>query len=142
MPGKRFNNCVTSSFHRTKCLNCEKDRLSTSKYCLECWVANPLKRKLRLPKEEISALVPLLIKKLEDSEYSCFYTGLQLVPGLNASIDHRNPRRKGGTNDISNLEWVHVSINNLKADRTEKQFIASYGSMLVEYNVLASKGVI
>ena len=128
------------------CCRCKKARLETSKFCLKCLVEQTLKRAVlrseNIPALKRQELVTALIKKLEKSEYSCFYTGLKLVPGLNLSLDHRIPIQKGGTTNLENLEWVHSGINSLKNDRTEKEFIAAYGSMLVEYSLLASKGII
>lgn len=142
MPGKRTKTNVTS-YKKVKCAFCNENRMPTSRYCMRCWVSIPVKKKWRMPNnEETELLISKLIEKLYLSDFSCFYTGIKLIPGLNASIDHRIPKNKGGENTIENLEWVHVGINNMKADRTEKQFIAAYGSMLVEYNLLASKGII
>jgi hypothetical protein len=129
-------------FSVTKCSRCNRERLTTSKFCLRCWVRSALYGKVKLTTQERNVLYPLLIEKLEASEYSCFYTGIKLVPGLNASLDHRLPLSKGGTNDLNNLEWVHIGINHLKNDRTEKEFISACASILVEYNLLASKGII
>jgi CRISPR/Cas system Type II protein with McrA/HNH and RuvC-like nuclease domain len=53
----------------------------------------------------------------------CVYTGMQLTLGTNTSLDHRIPRTKGGTNDIDNLQWVHKSINTMKSDLSEEEFL-------------------
>ena len=39
----------------------------------------------KLPKEKIEPTIKGLIKKLEDSEYCCHYSGLKITPGLNAN---------------------------------------------------------
>ena len=128
-------------YSNTKCANCSNEKLSIGRFCLSCSIRISLSRWVT-DKNEIAILVPLLIAKLEKSEYSCFYTGLPLVIGLNSSLDHRIPRSKGGTNDITNLEWVHIGINSLKSNRSEKEFFSVHAASLVELNALASKGVI
>jgi hypothetical protein len=50
---------------------------------------------------------------------------LQLEFGVDASVDHilpssRFPEHK---RDISNLEWVHESINRMKKDWTKEEFL-------------------
>ena len=124
-----------------QCSSCKESRLSTSRYCLKHWLWQIL-ASFKLKKEDIEDLIPGLILKLEKSEYSCFYTGLPLVPGLNASLDHRLPQSKGGTHSLSNLEWVHFSINRMKQNLSEKEFINRSAAILVEMNSLASRGVL
>lgn len=131
----------TTSGYDVLCCICISERLPTSRYCIRCLIWQTV-RKYSLDQNSSEVLITQLIDKFYKNEASCFYTDLPLVLGLNASIDHRLPKSKGGTNTIDNLEWVHVSINNLKSGRTEKEFIEVYGSILVEYNLLASKGVL
>lgn len=52
----------------------------------------------------------------------CVYTGKQLTIGLDASIDHRIAKAKGGTNDIENLQWVDLCVNRMKLDQDEARF--------------------
>lgn len=53
----------------------------------------------------------------------CVYTGEVLVPGVNASLDHKIPKSLGGSNDVGNLQWVTKEVNTAKWDRTEDQFL-------------------
>lgn len=129
---QRFNGC---------CRNCNKPKLLVSKYCLNHWVKTLIKS-YGLTAKQQTLLAKDLIAKLEFNEYSCFYTGLKLIPGFNASLDHRIPRTKGGGNTIDNLEWVHVSVNKIKFNQTEKEFLNKSAFVLVELNSLASKGAI
>jgi hypothetical protein len=56
-----------------------------------------------------------------------------LVPGVNASLDHVQPRKLGGKDDVSNLAWVDVAVNFAKRDLTKDAFfelcreVASHG---------------
>lgn len=53
----------------------------------------------------------------------CVYTGMVLIPGDNASLDHKIPKALGGSDDIGNLQWVTKDVNTAKWDRTEDQFL-------------------
>lgn len=55
---------------------------------------------------------------------ACAYTGEPLVLGVNASIDHKTPRSRGGPNVISNLHWVSWTANRAKTDMTHEEFLA------------------
>jgi 5-methylcytosine-specific restriction endonuclease McrA len=59
---------------------------------------------------------------LEDQNYRCALTGMELTPRL-SSLDHKNPIEAGGANDISNLQIVHPLANFAKARMTQSQFV-------------------
>lgn len=66
------------------------------------------------------------IEALFNEKNICPYTGLNLVLGKNASLDHRVPRSRGGSDEISNLQWVHnsenLNVNWMKGDLTHDEF--------------------
>lgn len=53
----------------------------------------------------------------------CPYFGKKLTIGIDASIDHITPSSKGGTSDISNLQWAHKRANWMKGDQSEDKFL-------------------
>ena len=60
--------------------------------------------------------VEMMAKKLEDSDFRCVYSGLPLIPGDNASVDHAlavatHPER---ISDPNNLVWCDRDINAMK----------------------------
>jgi hypothetical protein len=62
---------------------------------------------------------------LEAQNFRCHYTGVELIPGQNASLDHRIPRSRGGDPfDIDNCVWCDRLINAFKNDLTEDEFVA------------------
>jgi hypothetical protein len=67
-------------------------------------------------------LAIILALKAVAQEKKCAITGIELIPGKTASIDHIIPLCKGGTNDKSNLRFVHVSMNAFKNDLDEEEF--------------------
>ena len=65
-----------------------------------------------------------LIKGLfESQKQRCAYTGIMLIPGQNASLDHIVPTHQGGDNSIYNLQWVDYQINIMKNSLNHDEFI-------------------
>lgn len=60
----------------------------------------------------------------EEQSGRCAYTDEKLVPGENASVDHKTPRARGGDGSKSNLQWVTDRINRMKTDMTHDEFLA------------------
>lgn len=87
--------------------------------CFPCW----LKRKARSNLGDIRRTNEL--QALWDAQDGrCVYTGEKLIPNVNASLDHKVPRAKGGGNELSNLQWVSFAINRAKQDLSESDFFA------------------
>ena len=72
----------------------------------------------------------ILQRVYEAQNGRCAYTGIVLIPGLTASIDHIIPTSRGGTHDESNLQWVTKQINCMKADTTHDEFLSMYQLIL------------
>lgn len=64
-----------------------------------------------------------LMALLEVQGYRCALTGKELSPE-DAELDHKIPISRGGTNQLSNLQWVDKSINRAKTSMTNEEFIA------------------
>lgn len=64
-----------------------------------------------------------LLDMLKKQKYRCIYSGQKLRIGYNASVDHRIPKYRGGTNELSNLQWTTISVNALKGALPEKKFL-------------------
>ncbi len=68
-------------------------------------------------------LYPIVIQAWEKSDGICDYTGETMERGRNAALDHIIPKNRGGTNNLDNLHFVLVNVNNLKARMMENEFI-------------------
>ena len=49
---------------------------------------------------------------------TCPFCGKPIKTVKELSLDHTNPKAKGGSSRLANLEPMHISCNNLKADLT------------------------
>lgn len=115
------------------CRYCSEQRIKGSSYCLFHSV------KLNCRQSNIpESLIPELILKLQEQNYSCFYTGRLLIPGNNLTIDHVIPVSKGGDNSLDNLVWCDTAVNRLKSCTSVEDFKRDYSSILEELTVLAS----
>ncbi len=53
----------------------------------------------------------------------CPYSGLKLTLGVDTEPDHRIPSSRGGSSDVSNIQWVHVMVNQMKYSYPEDDFL-------------------
>ncbi len=53
----------------------------------------------------------------------CIYTGVNLIMGDNATLDHKVPKSRGGSDSIENIQWVTRTINQMKTDMTHEEFV-------------------
>ena len=72
------------------------------------------------------ALHEALLQKLESSDFRCFYTGVPLVPGINACVDHLHSRSlyPDKLSDLANLVWCDKWINRMKGHMSYQEFIS------------------
>lgn len=53
----------------------------------------------------------------------CALTGMQLIPGFNASLDHILPVSKGGNSERSNLRWILLELNKFRSTTSDAELI-------------------
>lgn len=51
----------------------------------------------------------------------CSYCNKQIAP-LDFSIDHKIPKNRGGSNELSNLQLIDIKCNKVKGDLTDEEF--------------------
>jgi len=54
----------------------------------------------------------------------CPISGRKIYIGDNAELDHIIPRSRGGGNNITNFQWLHVTVNQMKRNLLEEEFFA------------------
>jgi len=100
-----------------KCAFCEEFRVHT-RLCLKHYLQFTSKSHFGTMKRD-QELYDLFLKQ----EGICAYTGRKLTLGLDASLDHIIPKARYGTNEMTNLHWVHQDVNFMKHDLLDAEFL-------------------
>lgn len=100
------------------CVGCSSPDLVTNVHCRRCWFRDAASRRCGG-----TGNVDQLLSMWEEQDGKCYYTGVDLIPGENAWIDHQLPRSRGGQDHIDNLKWVSKYANLMKSDMTHEEFI-------------------
>lgn len=103
-------------------ISCKKPVIGESIFCLKHWIAS-ISRAYKNNKNRQEKIDKLVVLEIWNEQKGlCSITGVPLVPGKNTSLDHIIPVSKGGTNNKSNLRFVHSAINLFKRDNEEQEF--------------------
>lgn len=103
------------------CILCGKAKAGSSKKCSRCYAKDIASFHFGSTNRAEELLC--LLKCQKDI---CPYTGINLVIGDNASLDHKIPKSKGGSNDLENLQWLYsgdFDVNKMKWDMTDEEFV-------------------
>lgn len=103
------------------CNNCgSPEKLPLLLSCRKCYMKQQSKSNLGT-----SFLWSEIDTKFDSQNGKCYYTGILLVFGKNASLDHKNPRARfpEEASDIDNLVWCDKTVNEAKKSMTEEEFI-------------------
>lgn len=103
-----------------QCRQCNAKRMSTSSYCLYHYLKRIATKTAHDP-----TLGPALYKKFLDQHKQCYYTGIPLVLGDNASLDHVHcqSRHSQWINEIDNLVWTSKQLNTAKTNLDLGEFL-------------------
>lgn len=102
------------------CTYCGKNRnLEHSQFCYECYFAQTSFRVFKTREHK-----KMLQQKWEEQEGKCYYSGIKMILGKTASIEHKTPKSRCLTfNDIENITWTLKSINTFKLTMLESEFL-------------------
>ena len=114
----KFDNLYFIRKSQGLCVRCETITIPNSIYCLICWFKAAASNTLEDAKRWED-----LQKIMDQQQKRCIYTDTVLVPGQNASIDHKVPTSRGGDNENPNIQWVVKYMNTLKGELTHEEFI-------------------
>lgn len=106
------------------CAYCGKERLPEGALttCPKCYLTRLASDLLGTRKAAAD-----LLSLFERQGGICPYSGLKLTLGVDCEIDHKTPESRGGASDISNLQWVHKMVNQMKFHYPETDFLAMVG---------------
>lgn len=110
------------------CVSCGSSNLATNVHCHKCWFGVIASSRAGGHKN-----LHIILDLWNEQDGKCFYTGEQLIPGNNASLDHQMPVSRGGKNIKENLKWVSLQVNIIKATKTHEEFI-DFCKQIIKYN--------
>lgn len=116
------------------CHSCSNKALSTTRYCLRCWIKDCVRKTLGVKqKDEKERLTDLLYQKLKKQNHRCVYTGRVLIAGVNLSLDHILPKSQFANlnTNLDNLVWVDLSVNVAKNKLLPKDFLSMCEDVVV-----------
>lgn len=93
----------------------------------------------QLDNPEGKATAKELMQLIEKQNYKCALSGIDLSPQV-AELDHIVPRSKGGSDHISNLQWVHRRINRMKGSMSNETFIQTCKLITCNVTPLVGQG--
>lgn len=126
---------------KKRCHSCDNRALQTTRYCLRCYIKETVRKTLHVTdQQEKEHYASLLLKKLQLQNFECVYTGRQLVPGKNLSLDHILPSSvyPEGLKELDNLVWVDLSCNIAKNNLLPENFLALCEDVVVTKSSLLS----
>jgi hypothetical protein len=102
------------------CKKCGQPRYHASNHC-RAHFSEHIATKYDIPRSNWDSL----LQKLEDCGFTCYYTGIPLIPGVNACIDHLYPRSQSHdlSSDLDNLVWCDKWINRMKGHLSYREFV-------------------
>lgn len=128
-----------SKFKNKVCASCDKPRLKHTSLCLYHWCRNLIDHQRMNAKigSDTHKLTLQLLGKLSNQRFKCKYSGLRLIPGLNASLDHIDPYCKSKNYSLENLCWVDLTLNRMKGSKSVEEAMFkfdSYVELFKEYH--------
>jgi hypothetical protein len=119
-------NSISKQWQKTNrnkglCIKCNQERLPNSNYFCEKHYFQNLSHKHLGTKKRWHELRFLL----EMQQYKCAYTGIDLILGLNASVDHIKCKVNHPElyNNITNLCWADFDVNLMKREHDKDRFL-------------------
>jgi hypothetical protein len=120
LPGPRRykDQIISDDLHDGMCKSHKNIKAQVNQLCLDCWFKQETYNNTGSSDnwQEIKQL-------FYTQNCECIYTGWKLIPGENASLDHKIPKSRGGISKLENLQWVDCDVNQIKYNRTHEEFL-------------------
>ena len=101
------------------CTRCKCKSMQYAKQCFKHWLMQMSDKKTISENWKI-------LKEIWETQNNgvCALTGEQLIPGINASIDHIIPVSQGGGGEKENLRWISLDINKFLEVKSDQDFFS------------------
>lgn len=136
-PSKEYEQRRRKKLHeKGLCSSCRKRKAYIKHTCYRCLLQKLAGRHLA-DRNRWGELHALYVGQ----GYACFYTGVPIKVGADATIDHILPasRFPSRVADIGNLCWVSQEVNRMKSDMTMDEFIKRCRDILVNFGYEVNK---
>jgi len=100
------------------CCQCGKETVGDKNYCEKHYLMKI--SYTRLGSQSYWKELKLLIEK---QNFKCALTGDEISFEMDIELDHKLPKYRGGTNDLSNVQWVTKEANWFKRALTENELL-------------------
>lgn len=100
-------------------MHCNHPPIGKHKFCLKHWCKAVRTADFRV-KDKYTVLE--LVELWSKQDGKCAITGLPIVAGDTAELDHIVPLASGGSGKIHNVHWLHFSVNKMKWDMSMDEF--------------------
>lgn len=101
-----------------QCCQCGKDTVLNKNYCEKHYLMKISQTRLGTQKFW-KELKELIIKQ----DYKCALTGDKISFDMDTELDHILPKYRGGSNELSNVQWVTKEANWFKRALTENELL-------------------
>lgn len=106
----------THSTSNKQCLDC--GNIAIGRFCETCHL-----KRVSVKRTGTVSNWELLQEKFRLQNGICPYTGKEITIGVDAALDHIVPKSLGGTDELSNLQWVLDKANEMKWNYAEAEFL-------------------
>ena len=98
------------------CCQCGKETLNNKNYCEKHYLMQ-----VSYDRAGTSKFWKDLKLLMEKQKYKCVLTGTPISFDTDIELDHIVPKHRGGSNELSNLQWVTKEVNSFKRARTQEE---------------------
>lgn len=97
---------------------CGKDAVSNKNYCEKHYLMKVSHSRIGTSKHW-----KYLKELIEKQNYKCTLTGDSITFDDDIELDHIVPKSRGGSNELSNFQWVTKQVNWFKGTWTQKELL-------------------
>ena len=109
----------------SKCCVCGKDALLNKNYCEQHYLMKVSHSRIGTSKHW-----KYLKTLIEKQNFKCALTGDKITFNDDIELDHIVPKSRGGSNKLSNFQWVTKQVNWFKGTWTENELLTMFRKII------------